>query len=80
MCQDTLVLEKVYYVKTKNGYICEDMSKKTGKLQTNVNKKYAFPCLFKSMAESVADVNKGEVIEEELFEDEISQLFSRFGY
>lgn len=80
MCQSTLALDKVYYVKTKEGYICEDMSKKTGILQTNTDKNYAFPESFKSLAECVAVDNNGEVIEEELFIDEINRLLSKFGY
>lgn len=49
ICGSSLTLDKVYYVKTENGYICEDMSEKTGRLQTNPDKDYAFPCSFKSL-------------------------------
>lgn len=80
MCQLTLSLDKVYYVKTKDGYICEDMSKKIGKLKTHTDKQYAYPSCFKSLAECVAVENDGEVIEEELFVDESNRLLSKFGY
>lgn len=70
MCGITLVLNKVYYVQTKEGYICEDMSKNTGKLQTNSDKNYAFPCCFESLAKCVVNENEDVVVEESLFADE----------
>lgn len=78
MCEETLEFDKVYYIKTEEGYICENMSKKTGKLKVNADKNYAFPCPFKSLAEFTAAENNGEIIEEELFTDEFNELFSRF--
>lgn len=80
MCGITLVLNKVYYVQTKEGYICEDMSKKTGKLQINSDKNYAFPCCLEYIAKCAASENEGVVVEEDLFADEYNILFNKFGY
>lgn len=80
MCDMPLALDTIYYVKTKDGYICEDIYNTIGKFKIHENKKYAYPYCFKSMAESVAEKNDGEVVSETMFVDEANTIYDKFDY